>query len=167
MRNKSEITLIVILLLIVVFGAVGWRTTPKDEKGQPVLLLPDVKRVEDYRKKAGKWTDELKLLDGKLAVLMSGNTNSLFSQSKSSQDLFADFVKIAQEVENTESPASLTGLKDALLNTIYAYLNAGQSALKWVSNPSSENFETTQELIVTAQDFLSELEKNTWIKTTN
>lgn len=165
MRNKSEITLIIIVISILVFGAIGWRTTPKDEKGQPVLLLPDVKKVEDYRRKSGGWVEELKLLDGKLAVLMSGNTDSLYSQSKNSQDLFADYVKLAQEVENTEAPASLTGLKDELINTTYAYLNAGQSALKWVSTPTTENFDTTQDFIETAQSLLSNLEKNTWIKT--
>lgn len=164
MGNKSETTLIIIALLVIAFGVIGWQTTPKDEKGQPLLLLPDVKKVEDYRQKAEKWVEELKTLDGKLAVLMSGNSNSLFSQSKNSQDLFAAYVKVAQDIQNTEAPASLTGLKDELLNTAYAYLNAGQASLKWVSNPSNDNFDATQERIETAQDLLSKLETNTWIK---
>jgi hypothetical protein len=167
MRSKSEVTLVVVLVVVVVFTAVGWAVTPINEKGQPVLLLPDVKKVEEYRSKAANWTEEFRILDGRIASLMSGNSRSLYSQSKSSQDLFEDFVKLAQEIQNTEAPASLTGLKDSLLTTSDSYLNAGQAALKWVSNPTTENYDLAQTLIDLAQESLSELEGNTWITTTN
>ena len=167
MRSKSEVTLIIVLVVVVVFTTVGWLVTPTNEKGQPVLLLPDVKKVEDYRLKAANWTEEFRILDGRMASLMSGNTRSLYSQSKSSQDLFSDLVRLAQEIQNTEAPASLTGLKDSLLATSDSYLNAGQAALKWVSNPTTENNDMAQVLIDAAQESLSELEGNTWITTTN
>ena len=167
MRSKSEITLVIVFVVAIVFGVVGWMVTPTNEKGQPILLLPDVKKVEDYRSKAVKWSKEFQILDGRLATLMSGNSASLYSQSNTSQDLFADYVKLAQEIQNTEAPASLTGLKDSLLGTSDTYLNAGQAALKWVSNPTTENYELAQSLIDTAQESLSLLESNTWIITTN
>lgn len=161
-RNKSEIALILITAALIIFGVVGWLVTPKDEKGQPILLLPDVKAVENYRRKAKDWTEEFGLLDGRLAVLLSGNTKSLYSQSKSSQDLFADFVKLAKEVENAEAPVALTGLKDTLINTSYSYLSATQSALVWVSDPSAENLVSTETLVKDAQLLKSELENSTW-----
>lgn len=161
-RNKSEASLIFITLALVIFGVVGWLVTPKDEKGQPILLLPDVKSVEDYRRKAKDWTEDFGLLDGRLAVLLSGNTKSLYSQSNSSQKIFSDYVKLAQEIENTEAPAALTGLKDTLVNTAYGYLSACQSALKWVSDPSTENLDATKALVKEAQQSFSELENSTW-----
>jgi hypothetical protein len=167
MRTKSEISLIIVFVMVILFAVIGWIVTPLNEKGQPILLLPDVKKVEDYRSKAAKWTDEFRILDGRLATLMSGNSKSLYSQSKSSQDLFSEFVKLAQEIQNTEAPASLTGLKESLLSTSDTYLNAGQAALKWVSNPTIENYDLAQSLIRTAQGSLSTLENNTWITTTN
>lgn len=161
-RNKSEVALIVTLLVVVVFGVVGWLVTPKDEKGQPILLLPDVKSVEDYRRKAKDWTEEFGLLDGRLAVLLSGNSKSLYSQSRNSQELFSDYVKLAQKIENTEAPAALTGLKDMLANTSVAYLTACQSALVWVSNDSEENLVSTETLVNDAQQYMKELENSTW-----
>jgi hypothetical protein len=162
--NRSEKALLIIVLTILVFGIVGWLATPEDEKGQPILLLPSVKKIEDYRAKAEGWTEELRLLDGRLAVLMAGNSKSLFSQSQSSQDLFEDYVKLTQAINNAEAPSALTGLKDLLLNTSAAYLDASQSALRWVSTPSDDNLTATKELINNAQDILAELESNTWIK---
>lgn len=167
MKSKSEITLIIVFVIATVFGVVGWLVTPTNEKGQPILLLPDVKKVEEYRSTAVKWAKEFQILDGRMATLMSGNTNSLYSQSKSSQDLFADYVKLEQEIQNSEAPASLTGLRESLLTTSNAYLNAGQAALKWVSNPTTETYELAQSLIDIAQESLSLLENNTWITTTN
>lgn len=162
--NRSEKALLIIVLTILVFGIVGWLATPEDEKGQPILLLPSVKKIEDYRAKAEGWTEELRLLDGRLAVLMSGNSKSLFSQSQSSQALFEEYVKLTQAINNAEAPSALNGLKDLLLNTSAAYLDASQSALRWVSTPSEENLTTTKGLINTAQDILSDLESNTWIQ---
>ena len=163
MITKTQLAIFITLVAVIVFGVVGWIVTPKDEKGQPVLLLPDVKSVEDYRRKAKSWTEELKLLDGRLAVLVSGNPKSLYSQSRNSQNLFSDYVKISQKIENAEAPAALTGLKDMLFNTSVAYLNAGQSALIWVSNPSDENLASTETLINDAKDYLKELEHSTWM----
>jgi hypothetical protein len=95
---------------------------------------------------------------------MAGNSKSLFSQSQSSQDIFEDYVKLTQAINNAEAPSALTGLKDLLLNTSAAYLDASQSALRWVSTPSDDNLTATKELINNAQDILAELESNTWIK---
>lgn len=162
--SKNELVLIGIIILGAIFGIVGWTTTPTDDRGQPLLLLPDVKKVEDYRKKAKNWVEELTLLDGRLAVLMGGNSNDLYSQSKSSQNLFNDYVNIVKEIENTESPAALTGLKNMLDETASSYLNACQSALIWVSNATDENHAATENLINDAQNNLNQLENSTWMK---
>lgn len=162
MKNKPEIAVYIILGALVLFGVIGWMVTPKDEHGQPILLLPDVKNVEEYRKKAIGWTEDLQLLDGRLAVLLSGNPQSLYTQSRNSQDLFADYVKITQEIENAESPAALTGLKDDLLNTATSYLNACQSALIWVSDPTNDNLVSTEAMAKEAKTLLKELEQSTW-----
>jgi hypothetical protein len=162
--NKSELTLIIVLILLIAFGIVGWTMTPTDDRGQPLLLLPDVKKVEDYRKDAKNWTEELTLLDGRLAVLMSDNSNDLYSQSKDSQDLFNDYINIVKDIENTEAPAALTGLKNMLDDTASSYLNACQSALIWVSNSTDENHVATENLVAEAQNKLNELEKSTWMK---
>jgi hypothetical protein len=163
MKNKSEYALLIILAFLMIFGLIGWAVSPEDESGQPLLLLPGVKEVEEYRRKANSWTEDMKLLDGRLAVLLNGNTSSLYTQSKNAQDLFSDYVALVQDIENTEAPAALTGLKNMLSNSSNAYINACQSALIWVSNSSAENLVYTEQLVDTAQDLLRELESSTWM----
>jgi hypothetical protein len=162
--SKGELALIIVLILLVVFGIVGWTLTPTDDRGQPLLLLPDVKKVEDYRKQAKNWAEQLTLLDGRLAVLLNDNSNDLYSQSKDSQDLFDDYINIVKDIENTEAPAALTGLKNMLDDTSTSYLNACQSALIWVSNSTDENRATTENLVTEAHNKLNELENSTWMK---
>jgi len=162
--TKGELTLIIVLILLIAFGIVGWTMTPSDSRGQPVLLLPDVKKVEDYHKEAKHWAEELTLFDGRLAVLISDNSNDLYSQSKDSQDLFNDYINIVKDIENTEAPAALTGLKSMLDDTASSYLNACQSALIWVSNSTDENHVATENLVAEANNKLNELENSTWMK---
>ena len=54
-ERKTEYYLFAFLLLVIVLGLVGWAFSPLDSEGRPILLLPDVKKVEDYRKKIGGW----------------------------------------------------------------------------------------------------------------
>ena len=41
---------IVLLAAVIFFAAIGAFSSPRDENGKPVLLLPDVKAFEDYRR---------------------------------------------------------------------------------------------------------------------
>lgn len=161
--NKTEILLAFVLALVVVLGVVGWLSSPMDENGRPVLLLPDVKAVEDYRRQAANWAQELRLLDGNLALLLSGNRNDLLGQSRTAQNVFQDCLNIAQEIDYTDAPPALVGLRESLTNTSVAYLEASRGILRWVSAPDQANLEQAKKYLTSAQARLRELESSTWL----
>jgi hypothetical protein len=61
----------ILLSLAVIFTIIGTLVSPLDEQGKPVLLLPEVKAVEDYRRSAQTWISELTVLDGEIARVIA------------------------------------------------------------------------------------------------
>ncbi len=161
--NKTEIILLAALALVVVFGLIGWVSSPLDENGRPVMLLPDVKAVEDYRRQAVSWTEDLRLLDGRLSTLLAGNSEDLLGQSRSAQNSFQDSLNIVQEIDYTDAPPALVGLRESLSNTSLAYLEASRGILRWVSSPNQANRDQAANLIKAAQAKLYDLESSTWL----
>jgi hypothetical protein len=72
--NESQeihipVTTLVILALLVLL-AIGGIASPRNEDGHPLLLLPDVKAVNDYRQLVREADKELRLVDGKIAATL-------------------------------------------------------------------------------------------------
>ncbi len=162
-KCKSEYYLIAALVVVVALGVIGWLASPIDETGRPVLLLPDAKKVEDYRRQARSWADDLRLLDGQLATLLAGN-GDLLSQSREGQNAFEDCLAIAKDADVTEAPPALAGLRSMAINTSLAYLEASRSVLLWISAPKQENYDQAVLLVQAAREQLYELEASSWIK---
>ncbi len=59
-----------LLPLALILTVVGALSSPRDAQGQPLLLLPDVKAVEDYRLSMTSSTANMQLLDGEIAALL-------------------------------------------------------------------------------------------------
>ena len=83
-------------LFLAVLGALS---SPRDAQGRPLLLLPDVKAVEEYRRSMSSATAEMQLLDGEIAALIAGQNTDLFTQSRQAQAAFEHALRIAQEVD--------------------------------------------------------------------
>jgi hypothetical protein len=160
--KRSDNILIAILVSVVILGVIGWLSSPVNGNGRPVLLLPDVKAVEDYRRQAGDWTDRLRLLDGQLATLLAGNSGDLLGQSRAAQNIFEDCLNLVREIDFTSTPPALVGLRESLVNASLANLEASRGALRWVSMPNIENRDQVEQLIQIARQGLQELETNTW-----
>src|SRR5664279_4990012 len=79
--------------------AVGALASPRDAQGQPLLLLPDVKAVEDYRLSISSTTAGMQLLDGEIAALLAGQNADLFAQSRQAQVAFEHALQIAQDID--------------------------------------------------------------------
>ena len=54
---------LILLAAVILFTTIGAFTSPRDENGKPVLLLPEVKAFEDYRRSARSWLEQMTLLD--------------------------------------------------------------------------------------------------------
>lgn len=158
---KLEYYRFAVLIFVLALGVMGWAASPLDAEGRPVLLLPDVKRIEDYRGKVRDWKSELRLLDGRLTTLLSGS-GDLLSQSREGQRAFEDGLRIAKQVDAEEAPATLEGLRSMAVDTSLAYLEASRGVLEWISAPKGENYETAVGLIQSAREKLTNLEDSPW-----
>jgi hypothetical protein len=157
--NKSE------TITLIVFGGIGWVVTPKNVGGEPLIYSPSIKKTNDYQKSAMNWIAEIKLLDGRLNTLLASNSQGIYTKSKEAQDIFSGIYSVSQEIENAESPIAMQNIKDELVSTSSAYLDASQAALQWVSTSTDENLSKTKNMITVAQGQLSELENSQWITT--
>ena len=154
----------ILLSLAVIFTIIGAFVSPLDELGKPVLLLPEVMAVENYRRSAQTWISEMTVLDGEIAhVIAAREQGDLFSQSRSAQQTLQHAVELAQEVDRTRVPPIGMGLHEQMLSTTLSYLEAARSALQWISAPDQKNQDQAIQILADARQLKSELEKNKWL----
>ena len=150
--------------LALIFTIIGAFVSPVDDLGNPILLLPEVKALENYRKSAQTWISELTTLDSEIArIIAADQQGDLFSQSSSAQQTLQHAVELVQQVDRTRVPPIGTGMHEQILSTTLSYLEAARSALQWVSAPEQENQDQAIQLLEDAQQMKSELEKNKWL----
>jgi hypothetical protein len=156
---------LILMGIVVLFTIIGGLVSPIDDQGKPVLLLPEVMAVEDYRRAAQSWITELSVLDGEIAhVIADDQQGDLFTQSRSAQQTLQHAVELAQQVDRTGVPPIGMGLQEQLLSTTLTYLEAARSALQWVSAPEKKNQDTATQKLEEARKMKSELEVNQWLK---
>jgi hypothetical protein len=152
--------------LCLVFTIIGGFVSPLDDQGKPILLLPDVKAVENYRRSVQHWIDEMGVLEGEIVVVLSTNTQGdLFSQSRVAQQTLQHAVELAQEVDRMNVPPIAIGVHEQILSTALSYLEAARDVMQWVSAPQEENFDKTAAALEKARMMKNELEENSWLIT--
>lgn len=154
----------VLLGLAVLFTIIGAIASPLDEQGRPILLLPEVKAVEDYRQLAHGWLSEMTVVEQEIADCMTTEQNvDLFSQSRDAQRTLQRAVKLAQQVERAKVPPIGMENHEQMLSTAMSYLEAARSMLQWVSTPEEENWEAAVGKLAEARQMKSEMENHSWL----
>ncbi|MEI7844776.1 MAG: hypothetical protein WCK35_03130 [Chloroflexota bacterium] len=155
---------LILIGLAVLFTVIGTLVSPLDETGKPILLLPEVKAVEDYRLSAKEWIYELTLLDGEIAKVIAENQQGdLFSKSRFAQQTLQHAVDLAQQVDRTKVPPVGIGLHEKMLSASMSYLEAARSAMQWISAPDQKNLDQANLYLKNARQLKKELEHNQWL----
>lgn len=157
------VTTLVILALLVLL-AIGGIASPRTEDGRPLLMLPDIKAVNEYRQLAREADKELRLVDGKIAAALGGNTDDLFGQTRRAQEAFEHILRVSEELDQQDAPPALVGLKADLNQIAISYLEAARLTLRWLSTPTQANEDQAQAKLVEARASLIELEKSQWLQ---
>ncbi len=155
---------LVLLILAVVFSTLGYFVSPRDEEGKPVLLLPEVKEMELYRRAANSWIEAFQMLDSRIAMISANSQADLFSQSREAQNVLQLAVRLAQEIDRTEFPPSAVSLHEELVSTSLSYLESARVLMKWVGAPEEGNFTTLERDLENARQFRMQLEKSKWLE---
>jgi hypothetical protein len=167
MNKPDEISIPVwslVVPLVAILLGIGWFASPRDEDNRPLLLLPDVKAVEEYRRLANRWRDELRLVDGEIALTLAGDTSDLFGQSRQAQNTLEHNLHIIQEIDRRDAPATLVSLQEELRRVSQSYLEASRLALRWLSLPDPANHDKAQNKLVESRNVLSEMEASQWLE---
>lgn len=155
------VTGIVVLLL-----GLGIFVSPRDKDNRPLLLLPDVKSLEDYRRGLMEWHSAFQNLDARMAGILSTDYGGdLFSQSREGQKIQDETMQLLREIDQNAAPAAATPAKKMALKTGNAYLEASRALLAWISTPTTANHDAVQQALEAAQATLAELEASQWMKT--
>lgn len=166
--DKPTLSLPVALPLSVLFLGLlglGALSSPRDARGRPLLLLADVKEVEEYRTFMRTTTADLHLLNGEIAALLAGQGEDLLSHSRQAQSAFEQALRLSQEIDIHPAPASLNGLRETASSAAASSLEAARLALRWVSLPEDAHRGEARAKLEQARLELSTLETSQWLAT--
>ncbi len=115
---------------------------------------------------AQSWLDQLGTLDGEIAgLLQTDNQGDLFTQSRQAQQMLQHTVDLAQQVDQTQTPAAAIGYHEQKYAAAMAYLEAARAGMRWVSAPEPSRKDEAQTKLNQAQAARKTLEGNLWMKT--
>jgi hypothetical protein len=161
MLHKTGLIILGIMTAFVLLGAL---VSPRDEQGNPILLSPDVRAVQDYRSAAHGWMEEFSSLDSEIGQLISVNVQGdLFTQSRSAEQILQRAVTLAQDVDRTSVPPIAMGLHEKVSSAAMAYVEAARSVLQWVSAPEQTNRDIAVKNLDIARKLKVDIEANQWL----
>ena len=173
MEEKGDFTIsetrvqqigIISLVLMILFTAIGYFVSPRDENDQPVLLLPEVKAFDDYRMKTQDWLIQINTLDGEIASILSGTSNGdLFSQSHQTQQMLQHAVELTKDIDQVKVPAAASGIHEQMYSTSMAYLEVARMVMRWVGAPEQATKDQIDVKLTQVRQNKSALEKSQWI----
>ena len=156
---------IMMLVLVILFTAIGYFVSPHDETGKPILLLPEVKQIESFRRSSLQWIEDFYSLDSQITTIASNQKEDLFSQSREAQSTLQLAVHLAQDIDRTAYPPSAVSLHESLASTSLTYLEAARSMMIWVGAPEDTKQIQMDEKLGMARKSLETLEKSKWLET--
>ena len=164
---KGEIVIpkwVWVTVILAFLLGLGLFISPRDRDNRPLLLLPDVKAMEDYRRSLVAWHTRLAELDAQLTRLLSDNYGGdLFSQSREGQKIQEATIQLLQEMDQTGAPPAAVSARDLTLKTGTAYLETSRALLAWISTPTQANQAVAQQALGSAHTLLVELEASQWM----
>ena len=163
--RREWIALLAALSLLGAVLLLGWQASPSDAAGRPILLLPEVRAVERYRRQTVTWIQAWQALDDRLTASLNSGEADLLAKSQAARSDLDAALQLAQRVAGTEPPATLVGLHEQTTAIAQAFANACLTANRWIATPSPANRATAQTAHTQAHTALVELEANAWVKT--
>jgi hypothetical protein len=142
---------------------IGFIVTPRDRANRPILLLPDIKAVEEYRVALIRWQEQARELDAQISTILSGRFgDDLFARSRESQRMIDAGVRLLQNIEQQPTPTAAIPARAMAVRMASAYLEAARATLVWTTAPTEHNLAHAQKQLDSARQFLSELEASEW-----
>lgn len=155
----------ILLAAGILFTVIGGFTSPQSENGKPVLLLPEVKAFEDYRRSAQIWLEQMSLLDSEIVSILSDqDSGDLFTRSRQAQQMLQRAVNLANDIDQAKVPAAATGIHDQLSATGLSYLDTARLTMRWVGAPEEATKAALDKKLAQSRNGYSALQENKWLR---
>jgi hypothetical protein len=169
MNNNDgvEITIpwpLLVVVAVVTLFVLGYAFSPRSAEARPMLLSPDVKAMEDYRRQASAWMEDMRVLDGEIAGVLRSDNSDLIGSTQKMQNALNHAVRLATEIDQAESPSVFIALRSAISNNALAYVDAARSAARWLSIPDSTSQEEAATALQTARNQYDALVTSKWLQ---
>ncbi len=156
LRGKHVVMACVVILLAII----GYGVTPYDGTDRPLLLLPDIREAQEYRRAAQRWVTELHQMDSQIEQILEQEDMDLLTNVRQGQRAFEDAVQLLQEIDETEVPPTAMVERDHVARAAMSYFEAANAALRWISAPTETNKTVAQEQLEKARTVLADLERD-------
>ena len=169
MNNRADMEIEIpwwalVIAGIVIVGLLGWFFSPRNAEDRPILLSPDVKAMEDYRRQANSWANDMRLLDGEITAVMQSDNSDLIGSMQKGQYALDHSIRLAQEIDEAGSPSAFASLRSEMYDTSLAYVDAARAAATWLSIPNAANQQAAIEAQQAARDKYDTLITSEWFQ---
>lgn len=166
MMEKDEIIIprwIWAIPAVLIFLVIGYAFSPRDRDERPILLLPDVQAVEEYRVAIVRWLEQAHDLDTQISTILSGAYgDDLFTRSRESQEMIDAGVRLLSSIDQQKTPTAAVPARALSGQMASAYLEAARATLLWTTAPNDENLARAEELLEIARQAREDLEASEW-----
>lgn len=155
---------VIIGIVLVGMGIIGYYNSPKGENGRPLLLSPRLAEITRYQHYAVHWAGELQEIQTGLLSLLENPSTNLLTQDGQANVLYGRLLNLQEEVDSISAPPTLEPLHEALQVGISEFSTAGFQVLTWISEPTEENYSLAQNAIASASLALDLVTSNPWMQ---
>ncbi len=141
----AAVAVFAVLVCIAVAG-LGAFVSPRDERGEPILLRPSVRRALEYERAEAE-------LRGRLAVVRVAvryaldSKQSLLARSNRLESALQLVMDIHAAAERLRPPLAYQSRRAALLEAVQAHGDLIRLAVEWLNEPSAENLRAVAEAL--------------------
>jgi len=157
---------LLIVLALTGMAILGFLNSPVGENGRPLLLSPRLSQITRYQNHALRWAAELVEIDTGLQELLENQTTDILTQDGKASSLYGQLLNLQADVDSASVPPTLEPLHSAIQTAVEQYTSAAFEIMKWISEPTSGNYDSAQEALTTAVSALDRLNQTPWIQGT-
>ena len=151
---------LVFFSVIIGLTVIGFRVTPFDENGHPLLLTPEIEKIVVYQHHINNWSLEMSGVEGKMEVLLNNKTDDIYTQDINFQTIDQEVRSIVSEIDQTSVPRSLIEMHSLLSGAAIAHQQALMAVGQWIDAPSPVAYKNALNLISSANQALVEIDSH-------
>ena len=154
---RGILSTVLVLVLTLGVGLLGWWVSPRDAQGRPMLLSPRVASMRRYYRLSRAWYREIAQVHHDLVSLLQEDQGSLLVQTKRLDGVFLTIGQVYQAWKKTPPPPALDALARQVEKTVLAYRKAAQATSEYLSRPGDDTRAQALKALQTAKTELDAL----------